>query len=200
MQTFLIVVAVILASLVVAGAFVVAKLKQLTARAGLYLLKEGIKQVKLDAQADYVSEQTRGQLADLEAEANKVPAPGLFSGKQVILAIAPLLKRLAEIKKDIDAAKPAPADDANVVIIDAEPAKPTLALTDGSNDAKLAAFKAEWVKPGSGIKDAWVEFKNGENWLVYQLDAEQITDKLPGVPAEYDGLTTIITWFPRNEA
>lgn len=199
MQTFLIVVAIIGASLVVLAAFLFAKVKQVTARTGLFFLKEGIKQLKSESKANHVSDDLRRQLADLEADADKVPAPGLFSGSEVIRAIAPLFNRLLAIKQQIDFAKPAPQD-TDFVVIDAEPVKPTLALTDGSNEAKLASFKGEYVKPGSGIKDAWVQFRNGQDWLVYQLNQAEIADMLPDVPAEYQGLTTVITWFPRDDA
>jgi len=64
-----------------------------------------------------------------------------------------------------------------------------------SADQILADFKTEWIKPSSGILDAWL-VKREEDFLVFHV--ENIENPLPAVPSVYQGLTTIISLFPRQ--
>ncbi len=64
-----------------------------------------------------------------------------------------------------------------------------------SQDEILAAFKAEWVKEGSGVLDAWID----RDFIVYQVDLERLDPpNMPEVPFEYQGLPTVITLFAKE--
>jgi len=69
----------------------------------------------------------------------------------------------------------------------------------GIIDATVAAFKAEFVKEGSLVLDAWwnrgfiVVYING----LEMADRQEELSKVPA-PGEYQGLPTVLTLFPRQ--
>lgn len=70
----------------------------------------------------------------------------------------------------------------------------------------LERFKAEHIVEGGGIVDAWLEERGGESFLLYQLDIglselepEALLEKMKAFPPEFEGVATVMTWFPREE-
>lgn len=61
----------------------------------------------------------------------------------------------------------------------------------------LAEFKAEWVnKEGAGVLDAWLD----DGWIKYHLDPEvMMSPDRVRVPFEYQGISTVLTLFPRED-
>lgn len=62
-------------------------------------------------------------------------------------------------------------------------------------EAALKAFKAEFVKPGSHVLDAWLS----RGFIQYHVDPDQFAANMGKVPFEYMGVPTIITLFPKDE-
>lgn len=64
-----------------------------------------------------------------------------------------------------------------------------------SQDEILAAFKAEWVKDGSGVLDAWID----RDFIVWQVDLDRLDPpNMPAVPGEYQGIPTVLTLFAKD--
>lgn len=64
-----------------------------------------------------------------------------------------------------------------------------------SQDEILADFKAEWVKEGSGVLNAWID----RDFIVWQVDLERLDPpNMPKVPGEYQGIPTVLTLFERE--
>lgn len=74
----------------------------------------------------------------------------------------------------------------------------TAPATTVDYDAALAAFRAEYVKDGSHVLDAWLEGPDDDRWIRYHVDPEQFADNLGKVPHEYMGVSTILTLFARD--
>lgn len=226
MQTFLIVIGVLFAILLSAAIAIGVWLKVLAARGLLAFFKFGVAALKERAQAPYVGDDLRERVARLDKQTNDLPKPGLFSASRVLVRVKELSGELAEILQELDRldAENAPKPDDNAIVIDAAvlPSAP-LALpapgqTDAANlagdanrpdgveppqpgdhDAILAEFRAEWIKPDSGVIDAWLSPAAGEVFIEYRLSMEVATTMvLPAVPSVYKGLPTVITWFERS--
>jgi hypothetical protein len=227
MQTFLIVLgilAVLGVSVVVVG---IAFLRKLAAKAAYFVLRTGVDAVNSQAQADYAGP-VRERLEAVNKRFKALPAPSIFNAGTIVLAAKELGLELAEISQELDRLKAedarAKADAITVEATDVTPgahlalpapttegATPDAAATATdasapakSHDAVLAEFRAEFVKPGSGVIDAWLTGAGDDTFIQYQLDAEVATSRvetagrLSAVPHEYQGLPTIITWFPRQ--
>ena len=200
MQTFLIVLGVLALLTVFAGWYILARFKAGIVAGAVMLLKMAVEALKQDTQADYLTDELRREIADFEADVNKLPAVSIFNKGDVAAEIAPLFERLSQIGQKLEALRPQSETPAPIDV-PALPA-PVDEATAAAHDATVCAFKDEFAKPGAGIADAWVEYKSGEYWLVYQLSMELANGdvtKLPSVPPEYRGLATIITWFPRED-
>lgn len=77
--------------------------------------------------------------------------------------------------------------------------------TKTSNEAILERFKKTYQNDEHFVLDAWLEEVGGEAWIKYQLntdiadlDPEAQTKKMVEIPAEFEGIPTIITWWPRE--
>ena len=133
MQTFLIVLAVLFCLAVFAYYTAKMALKFWLAKGGILLLKAGIETMKPRSQAQFIRDETRQQLADLESAVDKLPPVTLFSAGQVLQASVPLFEKLAALSKEIEAAHKANEPAPTVEIL---PAAEPLALTDGSGTAE----------------------------------------------------------------
>ena len=76
-----------------------------------------------------------------------------------------------------------------------DPSQGTPAATPVDEEAALKAFKAEFVKPGSHVLDAWLS----RGFIEYHVDPDQFAANMGKVPFEYMGVPTIITLFPRED-
>jgi len=72
------------------------------------------------------------------------------------------------------------------------PAKNTAPAVD--HNAVLEAFRAEYVKDGSHVLDAWLE----DDAIKYHVDPEQFANNLGKIPHEFKGVDTRLTLFPRD--
>lgn len=72
---------------------------------------------------------------------------------------------------------------------------PAAPVAPVDEQAALEAFKAEFVKPGSHVLDAWLS----RGFIQYQVDPDQFAANMGKVPFEYMGVPTIITLFPRED-
>lgn len=62
-------------------------------------------------------------------------------------------------------------------------------------EAALAAFRAQYVVPGSHVLDAWLD----RGFIKYHVDPDRFADNLGKIPHEYMGVDTVITLFPNDE-
>lgn len=206
MQTFLIVVGIILAIGIVGALFIVAKLRSLAVRGTTFLVKTGIAAIKETAQAEHISINIRERISAVENEFNALPAPNFFNAKELVVAHMKMLETLAAIGKDMQAEDAEHRQNQPVIIdgeaVDVTPSEPLALLPAPSTtdeDPIVAAFKAEWVKPEGFILDAWIEVRGEDRFLLYQLNPDMDVSDFGKVPAEFQGLPTVITWFPRDQ-
>jgi hypothetical protein len=61
-------------------------------------------------------------------------------------------------------------------------------------DAALAAFRAEYIKDGSHVLDAWLD----GDFIKYYVDPELFAANLGKVKFEYMGVSTVVTLFERD--
>lgn len=76
--------------------------------------------------------------------------------------------------------------------------------TNTSKEAILERFKQAYQNKEHFVLDAWLE-EVGETWIKYQLDAnisdldaEEMMAQMRKIPAEFEGIPTILTWWPRQ--
>ncbi|CAN5231844.1 hypothetical protein BH11CYA1_BH11CYA1_35740 [soil metagenome] len=67
--------------------------------------------------------------------------------------------------------------------------------TPVDEEGALKAFKAEFVKDGSYVLDAWLD----RGFIQYQINPELLAENLGKMPFEYMGVPTVLTLFPRQE-
>jgi len=206
MQTFLIVVGIILAIGVVGALFIIAKLRSLAVRGTTFLVRTGIAAIKETAQAEHISINIRERIAEVEREFNALPAPNFFNAKELVVAHMKMLETLAAITKDMAAEDAEHRQNQPQVIegeaVDVTVSEPLALLpppTVTSEDSIVTAFKAEWMKPDGFILDAWIEERGEDRFLMYQLNPDMDMSDLGKVPGEFQGLPTVITWFPRDQ-
>jgi hypothetical protein len=222
MQTFLIVLGILFLLGVSAVVVGIAFLGKLAAKAARFMLNTGVDALSAQAQADYAAP-VRARFEALSKKAKGLPAASIFNAKSVVNSCKELGLELAEISQEMDRLKaedqrakaeaitleatdvtpgaqlalPAPTDEATSAPADATATK--------SHDAILARFREEFVKPGSGVVDAWLTGAGDDTFIQYQLDPEaamgkvETAGRLSEVPHVYEGLSTIITWFPRQQ-
>ena len=72
------------------------------------------------------------------------------------------------------------------------------------NDAILERFKAAYKNSEHYVIDAWLVSVGDDVFIEYQLDTalsdltpEEMRKKMGEIPREFEGLPTIITWFPK---
>ncbi len=208
MQTFLIIVGVIFGLCFFGVVLVYYKLKSLAARALLFFARKGVEGLKESAAADYVSQEIRDQVNDVEARLQKVPEPGFFSTSDVFSTVPGLMKEMGELNGKLEQLKKDHAPqviDVPAQVVASLPAAELLALpapapSAGKVDETLAAFRAEFIKPNSGVVDAWTSGQDANTVIVYQLSTTVAdTNVMPNVPASYGDLPTVITWFAREQ-
>ena len=73
------------------------------------------------------------------------------------------------------------------------------------NDAILERFKAAYKNSEHYVIDAWLVSVGDDVFIEYQLDTdlsdltpEEMMKKMGESPREFEGLPTIITWFPKD--
>lgn len=73
------------------------------------------------------------------------------------------------------------------------------------NDAILERFKAAYKNSEHYVIDAWLVSVGDDVFIEYQLDTalsdltpEEMMKKMGEIPREFEGLPTIITWFPKD--
>lgn len=83
---------------------------------------------------------------------------------------------------------------------------PAAATTPVDAQAVLERFKKAYVNPEHYVVDAWLVESVGETWLKYQLSTDladleptEMAAKMTAIPHEFEGLFTIITWFPKED-
>lgn len=233
MPTFLVILVVIVGVIVFGWFWVKNWLKTMGARGLLYLVREGFKGQQEAVKAEYVSDETRAQVAGLQARVDALPEPGYFTNNQIYGSAPQILAEMFEIGEAIKSARaqceksqtpstvesapaelppvaplalPAPTEvvatdspaPAQVVEVKVEPvtapAEPVAAPAPKAD--VLAAFRAEYIKPNSGVLDAWLVGEGADTAIMYQLDPNA---ERHDVPFSFQNLPTIITWFPREQ-
>lgn len=73
------------------------------------------------------------------------------------------------------------------------------------HEASLKRFKEQFQKPEHYVVDAWLRQVGDDVFIEYQLSTdladltpEEMMKKMGEIPREFEGLPTIITWFPRD--
>jgi hypothetical protein len=73
------------------------------------------------------------------------------------------------------------------------------------NDAILKRFKEAYQNPEHHVVDAWLVQHGDDVFIEYQLntdladlEAEEMMKAMGKIPREFEGLPTIITWFPKD--
>lgn len=81
-----------------------------------------------------------------------------------------------------------------------------MSATQSDYNAILERFKQAYQNPEHYVLDAWLIQVGDETWIKYQLetsiadlDPEVIVNKMAGVPRVFEGMTTIITWWPDRD-
>lgn len=214
MQTFLIVVGILFACGILAVIALAAWVKKVAAKGAVYVMRQGLELVNEQGKAHYVTAAVRARLDALNTRVNAIPDVSIWNAKGILLSVKPIVTEMAEIAQEIERLKEedqrakegAITVDATDVTPGAQLALPAPSTTPGgkSNDEILADFKAEWVTPDNrGVVDAWIVGAGDDTFIQYQLsldvaDTAAETGKLPEVPHMYQGIATLITWFPRD--
>jgi hypothetical protein len=214
MQTFLVVIGILFACGVITIALIAAWVKKVAAAGALFVLRAGLEALNEKAKADSAAP-VRARLEALNTRLNALPKTvSIWNAGTVLGSVKSIGTEMAEIAQELDRLQ---ADDerakAAAITVDSTVVTPgeQLALpapsdaTNGkSHDEILAEFRTEWVEPGNrGIVDAWLTGSGADTFIQYQLalsvaDTAAETGKLPEVPNLYQGLCTLITWFPRE--
>ncbi|MBX9940916.1 MAG: hypothetical protein K2Y32_16765 [Candidatus Obscuribacterales bacterium] len=73
------------------------------------------------------------------------------------------------------------------------------------NDAILKRFKEAYQNAEHHVVDAWLVQHGDDVFIEYQLnadladlEAEEMMKAMGKIPREFEGLPTIITWFPKD--
>jgi hypothetical protein len=218
MQTFLTIVGILFAVGLVGFIVLAAQLRKLAARGSLFLLKEGMGLINGKANEPYVTPELRTRIDALNTRMKDLPAKAsIWNAGTIVGALKPMILEMASIGKELEqlAAEDEQAK-AGAITVEATDVTPTpplallpapeATLTEGkSNEAILADFRREFVEHGNcGVVDAWLTGSGDDVFIQYQLsldvaDKAMETGKLTDVPMEYQGLPTLITWFPREK-
>jgi hypothetical protein len=228
MQTFLIVVGILFLMGVTVVAVGLAWLRKLAAKAASFVLRTGLDAVTEQAKADYAAPvRARLAGVTTRVNAVPTPSiwnagSVILSAKTLGLELAEISEELDRLKAEDARAK------ANAITVEGTVLTPGehLALpapTEGEqpaasvqsdattaeqptkpHDEILAQFREEFVKPGNrGILDAWLTGAGEDTFIQYQLATDAVdrvekTGRLSEVPHVYEGVPTLITWFPRQ--